>query len=69
MNKDTRSTVDSTTLAELGLKTLTVGEITLYESCAKSPTILISQDGEVVTILKYNELRQVVEFIQDVLGR
>ena len=65
--KNNTDTVDFNTLSELGLKRLDLIGITLSESCSKSPSVIISQGGEVVVILEYTELKKAIEFMQSVI--
>ena len=59
--------IDFISLSELGLRRLDLSDITLSESCSKSPAVIISQDGFEVAMLKYDELKKAVEFMQSVI--
>lgn len=65
MKKDT---IDFTTLSELGLRRLDISNLTLSESCSKSPSVIISQDGMVITRLEYDDLQKAIEFMKSVLN-
>ena len=60
--------IDFESLNELGLRREDIADITLSESASISPAILISQNSELITILKYNDLKKTIAFIQSVLN-
>jgi hypothetical protein len=60
--------VDLDTLSEMGLRRVDVGDITLSESCSLSPRVLISQNGYVISLLQYDDLKEVVAFINSVIS-
>lgn len=60
--------VNLTTLSELGLRRLDLKDITISESCSKSPSVLLSQCGELVARLEYDDLKATIDFLQSVLN-
>jgi len=50
---DKKSKVDFQTLNEMGLKRLQVSDdLVFQESCAKSPTLIFAENGNVIDIIK-----------------
>jgi hypothetical protein len=66
--KNRASNIDTTTLSELGLRRLDLSDITLSESCSKSPTVIISQGRHVFATLKHDDLKKAIEFMQSVIN-
>jgi len=60
--------VNLTTLSELGLRRIDLKEITISESCSKSPSVLLSQCGELVARLEYDDIKTTINFLQSVLN-
>lgn len=61
--------VDFETLNEMGLKRLQVSNnLVLQESCAKSPTLIFAESGEVIEIIKYKKLLEIKSFINEILN-
>lgn len=64
-----RDKVDFQTLNELGLKRLQVSDnLVLQESCAKSPTLIFAENGNVLEIIKYNKLLEIKNFVDEILN-
>lgn len=64
-----RDKVDFQTLNELGLKRLQVSDnLVLQESCAKSPTLILAENGNVIEIIKYKKLLEIKSFIDEILN-
>lgn len=67
--RDKKSKVDFQTLNEMGLKRLQVSdELVLQESCAKSPTLIFAENGNVIEIIKYKKLLEIRSFIDEILN-
>jgi len=67
--QDEKSKVDFQTLNEMGLKRLQVSDtLVLQESCAKSPTVIFAEDGNVIEIIKYKKLLEIRNFIDEILN-
>ena len=67
--QDKKSKVDFQMLSELGLKRLQVSDsFVMQESCAKTPTLIFSENGNVVEIIKYKKLLEIGAFIDEVLN-
>jgi len=66
--QDEKSKVDFQTLSELGLKRLQVSDnLVLQESCAKSPTVIFAENGN-VEIIDYKKLLEIRSFIDEILN-
>jgi len=66
---DKKSKVDFQTLNEMGLKRLQVSDdLVLQESCAKSPTLIFAENGNVIEIIKYKKLLEIRNFIDEIIG-
>lgn len=66
---DKKSKVDFQTLSEMGLKRLQVSDnLVLQESCAKSPTALLAENGNLIEIIKYKKLLEIRNFIDEILN-
>jgi len=64
-----RDKVDFETLNEMGLKRLQVSDtLVLQESCARSPTLIFAENGNVLEIIKYNKLLEIKSFIDEILN-
>lgn len=64
-----RDKVDFQTLNEMGLKRLQVSDqLVLQESCAKSPTLIFAENGNVIEIIKYKKLLEIRSFIDEILN-
>ena len=64
-----KSKVDFQTLSEMGLKRLQVSDnLILQESCAKSPTLIFAENGNVIEIIKYKKLLEIRNFIDEILN-
>jgi hypothetical protein len=64
-----RDKVDFQTLNELGLKRLQVSDtLVLQESCAKSPTVIFAENGNLIEIIKYEKLLEIKSFIDEILN-
>ena len=64
-----RDKVDFQTLTEMGLKRLQVSDtLVLQESCAKSPTLIFAENGNVIEIIKYEKLLEIKNFIDEILN-
>jgi len=67
--QDEKLKVDFQTLSEMGLKRLQVGDnLVLQESCAKSPTLIIAENGNVMEIIEYKKLLEIRSFIDEILN-
>jgi len=67
--KPERDKVDFETLNEMGLKRLQVSDtLVLQESCARSPTLIFAENGNVLEIIKYNKLLEIKSFIDEILN-
>ena len=67
--RDEKSKVDFQTLSEMGLKRLQVSDhLILQESCAKSPTLIFAENGNVIEIIKYKKLLEIRSFIDEILN-
>jgi hypothetical protein len=67
--QDKKSKVDFQTLNEMGLKRLQVSDdLVLQESCAKSPTLIFAENGNVIEIIKYKKLLEIRNFIDEILN-
>jgi hypothetical protein len=68
-DQDKKSKVDFQTLNEMGLKRLQVSDnLVLQESCAKSPTLIFAENGNVIEIIKYKKLLEIRNFIDEILN-
>ena len=67
--RDKKSKVDFQTLNEMGLKRLQVSDnLVLQESCAKSPTLIFAENGNVIEVIKYKKLLEIKSFIDEILN-
>jgi len=67
--QDKKSKVDFQTLNEMGLKRLQVSDnLVLQESCAKSPTLIFAENGNLIEIIKYEKLLEIRSFIDEILN-
>ena len=67
--RDKKSKVDFQTLNELGLIRLQVSDnLVLQESCAKSPTLIFAENGNVIEIIGYKKLLEIKSFIDEILN-
>lgn len=66
---DKKSKVDFQTLNEMGLKRLQVSDnLVLQESCSRSPTVILAENGKLLEIIKYKKLLEIRSFIDEVLN-
>ena len=64
-----RDKIDFQTLSEMGLKRLQVSdELVLQESCAKSPALILAENGNVIEIIEYKKLLEIRSFIDELLN-
>jgi hypothetical protein len=69
LEEDKKSKVDFQTLSEMGLKRLQVSnDLVLQESCAKSPTALLAENGNLIEIIEYKKLLEIRNFIDEILN-
>lgn len=67
--QDKKSKVDFQTLNEMGLKRLQVSDtLVLQESCAKSPTLIFAENGDVIEIVGFKKLLEIKNFIDGILN-
>ena len=61
--------IDFQTLTEMGLRRLQVSDnLVLQESCAKSPTLIFAENGNVIEVIKYKKLLEIKSFIDEILN-
>ena len=64
-----RDKVDFETLSEMGLKRLQVSDtLVLQESCAKSPTLIFAENGDVIEIVGFKKLLEIKSFVDEILN-
>jgi len=69
LEQDKKSKVDFQTLSEMGLKRLQVSDdLVLQESCARSPTVIFAENGNLIEIIKYEKLLEIRSFIDEILN-
>lgn len=67
--RDKKSKVDFQTLNEMGLKRLQVSDtLVLQESCSRSPTLILAENGEVIDIIGYKKVLEIKSFIDEILN-
>ena len=67
--QEQKSKVDFQTLTEMGLKRLQVSDtLVLQESCAKSPTLIFAENGNVIEVIGYKKLLEIKSFVDEILN-